>query len=279
MDQAKRPDRLLVIAGGGVYPVQLAASARRAGVREIVALAFRGETDRAIGRVADRVAWLPLHGFQRFLDTARDLGIPHAVMVGLIRPRHLFFLRFDTRARAVLAQLQQRNAETIFGAVADELGAVGIDVLPAHRFMEDAMPAPGVLSRRAPDARVAADIALALRIARAAGDLDIGQTAIVKNGTVLAVEAFEGTDRAIRRAGRLGGAGAVMAKTAKRDHDMRFDIPVVGERTLRGLRRIRAAGLAVEARRTILLDRERLASLADRWELCLTAEEVDRGNG
>ncbi len=272
--EAPIPERLLLIAGRGVYPLLLAESAKSQGVGEVAVVAFKHETDRAITRYADRVQWLPLGSLQRFLDTVSALGISDAVMAGLIQPRHLFFLRLDGRMLKLLARLRQRNAATIFGAIAAELESVGVTLLPAHRFMEKSMPAPGLLARIPPDARIAADIALGMRIVRISSNLDIGQTVIVKNGTVLAVEAFEGTDRAIARAGQLGGPGAVVVKAAKTGHDMRFDIPVIGARTLKGLRRIRAAALAVEARRTILLEREKLIEMADRMGLCFTALEM-----
>ncbi len=273
------PNRLLLIAGRGVYPLLLAKSAKAQGVGDVVALAFKHETDRAIERFADRVIWTPMGKLQRFLDVAGALRISHAVMAGLIRPRHLFFLRLDARMVQLLARLRQRNAETIFGAVAAELKTIGIELLPAHRFMEETMPAPGCLSRLIPDERILSDIALGKRVARFSSNLDIGQTVVVKQGTVLAVEAFEGTDRAIARAGQLGGPGAVVVKAAKTQHDMRFDIPVVGERTLRGLRRIRAAALVVEAHRTILLEREKLIDMANRYGLCFVAEEIDAKGG
>lgn len=241
-----------------------------------MALAFRHETDRAIERYADRVVWIPLGSLQKFLDTAQSLGIPSAVMAGLIRPRHLFFMRLDARMLQLLARLRRRNAETIFGAIAAELAGVGINLLPAHRFMEKCMPAPGLMSRIPPDPGMASDIELGMRIARFSSNMDIGQTVVVKSGTVLAVEAFEGTDQAIARAGKLGGAGAVVVKAAKIGHDMRFDIPVVGQRTMHGLRRIRAAALAVEAGRTILLEREKLIQMADRFGICFTAVAIDR---
>ena len=121
-----------------------------------------------------------------------------------------------------------------------------------------------------------ADIELGLKVAKTTSGLDIGQTVVIKRGTILAVEAFEGTDAAILRAGKLGGAGAVVVKVAKQGHDMRFDIPVIGEHTLKSLRRAGATAMAVEARRTILLDREEIVRLADRHGLCIVAAEFNR---
>ena len=136
------------------------------------------------------------------------------------------------------------------------------------------MPEAGVLSARGPTEQESADIQLGLKVAKTTSGLDIGQTVVIKNGTILAVEAFEGTDAAIARAGELGGVGAVVVKVAKRGHDMRFDIPVIGEHTMKSLRRIKAAALAIEAKRTILLDREVVVAEANRQGLCLVAMEV-----
>ncbi|MCA1809700.1 MAG: LpxI family protein [Lentisphaerae bacterium] len=149
--------------------------------------------------------------------------------------------------------------------------SAGVELLPACLFMEQAMPAAGLLAQRAPDERERRDIALGLRVAKATSGLDIGQTVVIKDGVVLAVEAFEGTDETMRRAGRLGGPGMVVVKAAKQGHDMRFDIPVVGMKTMQVLRKARAGVLAVEAGRTILLERDKLAAEADRIKLAFLA--------
>jgi UDP-2,3-diacylglucosamine hydrolase len=185
-------------------------------------------------------------------------------------------VRMDAPMLRLLGRLPARNAETIFGAVGEELRALGISLRPASLFMEHAMPAAGRLGGRDPTAGEQADIELGFRVAKTTSGLEIGQTVVVKGGTILAVEAFEGTDEAIRRGGELGGPGAVVVKTAKSGHDMRFDIPVVGENTLRALRKIRAAALAVEAGRTILLDREALVTAADDMGLAFVALALDR---
>ena len=137
------------------------------------------------------------------------------------------------------------------------------------------MPAAGPIAGRAPTGDEWADIALGLRVAKTTSGIEIGQTVVLKQGTILAVEAFEGTDEAIGRGGRLGGPGVVVVKVAKRGHDMRFDIPVIGLRTLKSLRKARAAVLAVEARRTILLEREALVREAARQNLAIVAVETE----
>jgi DUF1009 family protein len=268
------PASLGIIAGNGAYPRVLAESARKQGVRRIVAVAFRGETDRAIEKFADEVKWIYLGQLAAFLDAFKSSGVTKAVMAGQITPTHLFRVRMDMPMLALLGKLKERNAETIFGAIGEELKNVGIDLMPASLFMESTMPAAGQLGARKPTEEEEADIALGLKVAKTTSGLDIGQTVVIKRGTILAVEAFEGTNAAILRAGELGGPGAVVVKVAKRGHDMRFDIPVVGEHTFKVLKKVKAGVLAVEAGRTILLDRQALVAEADRLGIAFVAVDV-----
>ena len=264
-----------LLAGKGDYPIQLAQSARAQGVRKIFAIAFRHETDRSIARYVDEVQWLYLGQFGAVRDAFRSRGIKTAVMAGQITPTHLFSLRFDKFTLEVLARLKHRNAHTIYGAACDELKAVGVELLPAHWFMEKAMPEAGLIAGRVPSSAEMADIQLGLQVAKITSGIDIGQTVVVKDGTILAVEAFEGTDETILRAGKLGRGGAVVVKVAKKGHDMRFDIPIVGMRTMKILRKSKAAVLAVEARRTILLQREKLITEANRLGISLIAMNTE----
>ena len=265
------PETLGVIAGLGSYPWQLARSAHAQGVKRVVAFALKGETERVIAKHADEVVWMHLGSLQALLDAVRAKGVTKIVMAGQIKPTRLFSLRLDAKALAVLRTLKVRNAHTIFGAIGDELRAIGAELLPAYCFMETEMPAAGTLGRRAPDERELADIRLGAKVAKITSGLEIGQTVVVKEGTVLAVEGFEGTDETILRAGRLGGPGAVVVKVAKLGHDMRFDIPIVGLRTFKMLKKAKISCLAVEAKRTILLEREKLAAEADRLGIAFAA--------
>lgn len=270
-------DVLGLIAGKGAYPILLARSARREGVRRIVAIAFRGETSSRIVQVADKVHWIRLGQLGAMLDALGASGVKRAVMAGQITPTHLFRIRMDTRMLALLRRVHPRNAETIFGAVCDELKAQGIEMAPASSFMAEYMPAPGLLSARPLAPSEQHDVELGLRVAKATSGLDIGQTVVVKDGVLLAVEAFEGTDATIRRAGKLGGPGSVVVKVAKRGHDMRFDIPVIGRHTMKVLRRAHAAVLAVEAGRAILLERDVVCAEANRLGMCLVAMKAPEG--
>ena len=265
------PEQLGIIAGKGNYPLLLAESARQQGVRKIFALAFRGETERRIERLADRVIWVRLGQLGAAYTALQASGVRHFVMAGQITPTSLFNMRMDSELLALLGRLHERNAHSIFGALTEELKKRDIEMLPASRFMEAHMPEAGLLTTRAPTPEQEADIELGLKVAKTTSGLEIGQTVVLKNGTILAVEAFEGTDETIQRAGKLGGPGMVVVKVSKQGHDMRFDIPVIGERTLKSLAKARAAVLAVEARRTILLDRPALIAQAERQGLCLVA--------
>lgn len=273
------PDSLAIIAGKGAYPIALAQSARAQGVQRIYAVAFKGETDRALARLVDGMDWIYVGQLGALLDHLRKSGARVAVMAGQITPTNLFRVRMDRPLLELLGRLKERNADTIFGAIGDELKKIGVELQPASLFMETAMPAAGLLSRRAPTVDEQADIALGLRVAKATSGLDIGQTVVIKQGTVLAVEAFEGTDAAIRRAGELGGGGGVVVKVAKRGHDMRFDIPVVGRHTMKTLRKAGIRVLAVEAGRTILLERDLVVAEADRLGVSFLAVPTDKATG
>lgn len=250
------PETLGLIAGQGSYPLMLAVSARQQGVKSIHVFGFRGETNTALERVVDTVTWIRFGELQKLVDAMHAQGVRHAVMAGQITPTILFRLRLDARAMTKLRQIKRRNADTLYGAVADELCDEGIAMLPASAFMEAHLASAGLLTERAPSPEEEEDIAFGFGIAKASSNLDIGQTVVVKDGTVLAVEAFEGTDQTIRRCGKFGHTGAVVIKVAKQDHDMRFDIPAIGRRTIQSMRRGNASCLALEAGKAIILDRD-----------------------
>jgi DUF1009 family protein len=258
-----------IIAGKGAYPIELAESARAQGVGRIVAVAFRGETSRLIERVADEVRWVYVGQLAPFLDAFRHFGVSEAVMAGQITPSNLFLTRIDKPMRALLSRLPRRNADTIFGAIGEELAAVGVCLAEASRYMESRMPVAGILTSRAPGEEELADIRQGLELARASARLQAGQSVVIKRGTVIAVEAFEGTDRMIRRAGKVGGRDGTVVKVAREGHDMRFDIPVVGLRTLASMRRARCRCLALEAGRAIVLEREKVVAEANRLGIAI----------
>jgi DUF1009 family protein len=254
---------ICILAGRGVYPLELARSARAAGVRRVVAVGFHGETRRELARLVDEMRWVHVGSLRELLEAVKGLETGEAVMAGQIRPSNLFLTRLDKPMRELLAALPRRNADTIFGAVGAELLKIGVRLGHAGRYMESRMPSAGILSRRAPSPEEWADIRQGFELAKTSAALKAGQAVVIKRGTVIAVEAFEGTDRMILRAGKVGGADGVVVKVAQPDHDMRFDIPVAGMGTLRSLRRAKCRCLALEAGRGILLERERFLRGAD----------------
>ena len=269
------PESLLIVAGWGCYPRLLAEGARRAGVRRIAVLGFRGSTETGLLRVADSVDLMPFGSLESFLRKAQASGCSAVVMGGQIHPLCLFRARFDQLARDELKRLPVRNAHTLFGRLSELLAEAGLRVLPASLFMHGHMPSSGLLTRRAPDERERSDLRFGFETALAVCNLDIGQTLVVKDGVVLAVEAFEGTNAAIKRGAKLGGNGAVVVKVAKDGHDMRFDIPVMGLKTLAVLHRRRIWTLGIQAGRVLLLEQSRFVAEADR--LGIAIEAVDSG--
>ncbi|OVE73540.1 hypothetical protein BVX94_03505 [bacterium B17] len=252
------PEVLTIIAGKGAYPRLLAESARKQGVKKLFAVAFKKETDKRIEGVVDETRWLYVGQMQKFVDALQQSGAKYAVMAGAITPTNLFRVRMDSKMLEILKKLPIKNAETIFGAIGDELKEINMELLPASSFMESHMPNEGILTNDNLTEQQKKDIKLGLKAATTTSDLDIGQTVVIKDGTVLAVEAFDGTDETITRAGRLGGAGAVVVKVAKSGHDMRFDIPVIGMNTMKLLKKIKASVLALEAGKAILLERDEI---------------------
>ncbi len=251
-----------IIAGNGVYPQLLAEAARKAGVEKIVAVAFTDETDPALEKHVDLLEWMRVGQLGRFLKFFRGQDIHHAIMAGQIAPKNLFDLRPDLKAVMLLGKLKQRNAESIFAAIADELAKIDVDLLPATTFLEDSIAKPGLIAGPKLSSREEHDIEIGWKIAKEIARLNIGQTVIVKNGTIIAVEALEGTNEAIRRGGSLAHRGAVMVKAAKPNQDMRFDVPIIGAETIRVATKAGLRVIAVEAGKTLFLQRDAIANLA-----------------
>jgi hypothetical protein len=258
------PDSIALIAGSGRYPLLLAEAARRAGVKQIHVIAFENETSREIASLANTVSWLRVGQLGKLLNCLKDSGAKHAIMAGQLAPKNLFDLRPDVKALILLAKIPEKNAESLFGAVASAIQEIGVEILPATTFLEDDLAAEGHIAGPKLRAREEEDVRYGLRIAKEVSRLDIGQTVIVKNGTVLAVEAFEGTNEAIARGGALGRGGATMVKVSKPNQDLRFDVPIIGPDTLKKAAEAQLRTIAVETGKTLLLDRVELSSLAEK---------------
>lgn len=247
-----------VVAGRGDLPFEVCRLARKDGIENIAAVAVKSDTSPAIEETADEVAWMHVGQLGKMIKYFQSNGVENVVLAGQIKPSHLFTgIRPDGKALKILWRLQEKNAHSIFTAVVDELAMNGITVLPSTTYLDEIIAGEGVLGKKCIDKSSYADIELGARAAREIGRLDIGQTVVVKNGTVLAVEGFEGTDEAILRGGALGKGGVTVVKLAKPQHDIRFDVPCIGLRTFESLKQAKAKNLVVHAGKTLILQRER----------------------
>lgn len=238
-------------------------------------MAAEGETDPALAALVDEVVWLKVGQVGKMIRAFTDRGIRQCVMLGLIAPRNLFDVRPDLRGVSLLMRLKEKNAHSIFGGIADELAKDGVELISAAPWLTSIMPGPGYHAGPKPDAAQREDVAFGYRIAKEIARLEIGQSVVVKRGTVLAVEGFEGTDRCLTRGGELAGrdGGAVAVKVAKKNHDIRFDLPCVGPTTLEVCAAHGIRTLALEARMTLLLDKDDLERLAAQLRVTVMTTE------
>jgi len=261
-----------LIAGNRSLPLEFARQARAAGVKRLVAVAVENETDPALASLVDDIIWLKVGQLSKMISAFTDRNVKQCVMVGQIAPKHLFDLRPDLRAMSLLFRLKEKNAHTIFGSIADELKKDGVELIEATPWLKPLMPGAGFHLGPKLTGEQRADVEFGFRIAKEVSRLEIGQTVVVKNGTVLAVEGFEGTDQCLVRGGKLAGkdGGAVAVKVAKAGHDMRFDIPCIGSQTLETCAPAGISVLALEAGKTLLLDHEACEPLAKKNKISVT---------
>ena len=265
-------DTVGLIAGNRKFPLLFAQAARRHNCR-VVAIAIKGDTSRRINQYADTVYWLGLSEFSRMFAIFRREGVERVVMAGQISPRRLFSKEIlkDEQLRHLLSTIQDQRADTIFGAIADKLEANGCELVDSTLYLKEYLPARGLLTSRQPEEGVWEDISFGLMMAKNVASLDIGQTVAVKNKAVVAVEALEGTDNLIRRAGRIARGGITVVKVSKPRQDIRFDVPVVGLNTVKTLIRARGRCLALEAEKTLFIDKDACLALAERHKFTIVS--------
>ena len=265
-----------LIAGNGRFPFLVLEAARSQGI-EMAVIALREEASQELEEVAQRLHWVSLGELSRTIDLLHREGVTHAVMAGQVQHNKIFSsIRPDWKLAKLLFSLPRKNTDSLIGAVARVLEGEGIRLVDSTTFLRPLVPQPGVLTRRAPDARECADITYGLEIARQIAALDLGQTVVIRDLACVAVEAMEGTDEAIERAGRLAsGGGLVVVKVAKPRQDMRFDVPIVGCGTVEAMQRGGATALAIDAGRTLLFDRTKLIAAADAAGIAIQAFAAD----
>ncbi|MGA2775624.1 MAG: UDP-2,3-diacylglucosamine diphosphatase LpxI [Candidatus Omnitrophota bacterium] len=265
-------DKIGLIAGNRKFPLLLAASAKKQGCY-IVTAAIKKDTDPEIKKFSDKIYWLGLNEFSRLFEVFKGEGVTNVIMAGQISPRRLFSREIgkDPVLKNLLFEIKNKKADTIFGAIAEKLKSEGIKLLDSTIFVKEYLFKKGILTKLEPSPEMKEDISFGFELAKAAGGLDIGQTVAVKNKAIVAVEAFEGTDNLIRRAGRLAGRGITVVKVSKPGQDMRFDIPVIGYNTVKNLARAHAACLAIEAEKVLFIDKEKSLQLANKFNISIVA--------
>ncbi len=264
-------NRVGVIAGKGLLPLIWTRAAKEKG-NQVCAFQLVEAADKPLEGIADQVSYISVGELNNLIQSILKLKINKVVMIGKVEKSLLYSdLNLDNRMKGLLENLEVLNDDCILLAIVKELASEGIEVLKQSTFIEDLFPEPGLLTSLEPDEQLFSDMAYGLKMAREIGRLDIGQTVVVKDRSVLAVEAIEGTDQAIRRGGKLGGPGTVIAKVSKPDQDWRFDIPTVGLTTLQNLIDIKAKGLVIEARKTFLLEKKKIIEIAEKNKLTIMA--------
>jgi len=261
-----------LIAGCGRLPLAVAEATRKRGLG-VAAIGFPGETDPALEALVDALTWLHLGELGRLIEALRGGGVREVVFAGKISKTYLYGdlgrLRLDAHARTLLTRLTDQRDDTILRALASALEEKGIQVRSQAELVPELVASEGTLGGVEPSAAQIKEVAFGWPIAKAVGALDVGQTIVVQKRAVLAVEAIEGTDAAIRRGAALGEPGVTVLKAVKPGQDLRFDLPAVGLDTLAVLAEVKAAVLAVEAHGTLLLDRAALIEQADRVGIAL----------
>lgn len=268
-----------LIAGNGKFPFLVLEGARSRGI-EMTVIAIREEASSELDTVARRIYWVSLGELTRTIDLLHKEGITQAVMAGQVKHNKIFSsIRPDWKLAKLLLSLSKKNTDSLIGAVARLLEEEGIHLVDSTAFLAPLLPEKGVLTRRPPNEEEAADIAYGREVARRLAEIDLGQTVIISDRACVAVEAMEGTDETIERAARLTqGKRLAVVKVSKPSQDMRFDVPVAGLNTIAVMRRSHATALAIDAGRTLLIDRERLLAEADDAGIAIEAfEPADSG--
>lgn len=256
-------EKIGIIAGNGRFPFLVAEEIKKSGGQVIVAC-INEETDPLIEKLADKFLWLKLGQLQKLIDFFHKEQVTSALMAGQVKHFRIFSaLHFDLRTVKLLASLVNKKTDSLLGAIASELEKEGIHLLPSHKFLRHLLPERGLLSGKQPSKEELEDIDFGFRTAKQIAGLDIGQTIVVKDKAIIAVEAMEGTDECIRRAGKLGKEKTIVVKVAKPNQDARFDIPVIGPETIKVMAESKSHILAIEAGSTLLLDKDIMLKAAN----------------
>jgi DUF1009 family protein len=265
-----------LIAGNGKFPFLILEAARSRGV-DMVVVAIKEEAFEEINRCCNTVHWVSLGQLGKLIEIFRREGVTHAIMAGQVQHRQIFSsIVPDLKLIRLLASLKLKNTDSLIGGVAQVLEEEGVTLLESTAFLKPLLPEPGILTRRAPDEVENKDIAYGRRIAREIARMDIGQSVVVRDQACVAVEAMEGTDAVIRRAAVITGNQRItVIKVSKPKQNMRFDVPVAGLPTVQLMAEANASALAIDAHKTLLIDREKLIDFANARGISIVAIEPE----
>jgi UDP-2,3-diacylglucosamine hydrolase len=260
-----------LIAGNGNFPLLIARAVRQEG-KKIVAAAHLGETRAELRSLVEKICWIHLGEFGKLVRFFKQQGVKEILMAGGIDKKKMFSKVWpDQEGISLLDKIEHRKDDFVLRMVADELAKEGFQVHPSTIFLPSLLAPPGVLTKRQPTAEEKQDIEFGWPLAKELGRLDIGQCLVVRKGAVVALEAIEGTDETIRRGGKLARKQAVVIKVSKPFQDLRFDLPAIGEQTIRTMHEVKAGVLAIEAHKTIIFDREATVRLANRYRMVIVS--------
>jgi UDP-2,3-diacylglucosamine hydrolase len=265
-----------LIAGNGRFPFLVLEGARAQGI-ELAVAAISEETDRTIESFASSLEWISVGQLGKLVKFFKRENVTHAIMAGQVKHVQIFKLNAlpDLRMAKMLARLKRRNTDALLGAVADELASEGIKLIDSTTFLQPLLAREGTLTKRALNKHELADVEYGLHVAQELARLDLGQTIVVKNQAVVALEAMEGTDATIRRAAELvRGRPLTVIKVAKPNQDMRFDVPVIGLNTIEILKACHVTAMSLTADKTLIFDREQTLAEADRNKIALIANPI-----
>lgn len=260
-----------LIAGNGRFPIEFAENARARGL-SVVAVAIKGEADPRIEELAEKCTWISVGQLGKLVKSMQRAGVRQAAFAGgVTRVNFVDGFKIDWRGIRMLSRMRSFNDDSMLRNVIREIESGGIEVFAASALLEKSVPQPGLLTRRALSSPEKDNARIGWEAARAIGDLDIGQSVIVRNKTVIAVEAVEGTDAVIRRAGLVRGEGGVLVKLAKSIQDLRIDLPAVGVKTIELMKENKLSALIVEAHKSIMLEPQEVVQLADAHQISILA--------
>jgi len=259
-----------LIAGSGDFPLEFAKAAKQKGLG-VVAVAHEGETLPELAQWTDAIVWIKLGHLGKLIKFFKEQGVSDVLMAGGIKKTGMFGGLPDLRGAALLAKMVAKHDDSLLRAVAEELESEGITVRESTLYLDNLLAPAGILSKRKPAKDEWNDIAFGWRMAKEIGRLDIGQTVVIKDKTVVAVEAIEGTDETIRRGGRLCREGAVVVKICKPQQDLRFDLPATGLQTIITMEEVKAGCLAIEAGKTIMIQKDALIARANKAGISIVA--------